>query len=220
MPKQTEDPVTGEDGYEHHPAFGIARFNRVHSNPGAVLFQSDLRHGEYIKVTVSEAERERRDGHDWVHATRTLLQFDMSMSQFASFISSGGTEGVPVTISYDHGGRPGLTMDSRLARTSAEVHAAAEKAFREIREAKEAYEQAVDNKEPAAFRKLAWARLSAAIRNATPNVDYASTQLARHAEEVVEKSRADVEAIVAAAQARQGITGEILGITAGGDDDA
>ena len=43
------------------------------------------------------------------------------------------------------------------------------------------------------------------IANAVPNVDYAARQLAEHAENVVEKSRADIEAMVTAAQDRNAV---------------
>jgi hypothetical protein len=216
MPKQTQDPVKDEKGVERHPAFGMARFNRVYSSPGAVLFQSDLRHGEYIEVTLYEATRERTLKDDRIFPDKVLVQFDMSMAQFAAFMASGGTEGVPVTISYDHGDRPGLNPESRLALTSSEVHAAAEEAFKDAKDALEAYEQALNDKEPAAFRKLALAKLRAAINNAGPNVDYASKQLAKHAEDVVAKSRADIEAMAASAQQRFGLPvgGSLLELTA------
>ncbi len=45
--------------------------------------------------------------------------------------------------------------------------------------------------------------LNAAIGNAAPNVDYAAKKMTEHAEEVVEKSRADIDAMAAAAQGRQ-----------------
>lgn len=205
MPRQYEAPVTGDDGYERHPAFGIARISRIHATPGQMLFQSDLRHSEYIEVTLSEATRKRDLKHDWVHAERVLVKFAMSMSQFASLVASSGTEGVPVTIDYDHGGRPGLLPESRLALTSAEVRAAAEEAFQDIQAAEAAYEQALAGKAPAAVRNKLLGTLRAAIANAAPNVDHASRQLAEHAEDVVEKSRADIEAMVTAAQDRNAV---------------
>jgi hypothetical protein len=203
MPKQREDYVTDDDGTERHPAFGMARVGRISSTPGEVLFGSDVRHGEYIQVTLSEASRKRNLKHDRVHAERVLVKFDMSMSQFASFVSGGGTEGVPVTINYDHGTRPGLNPESRLALTTGEVQAAAHAAFGDIEAAEAAYEKALADKAPAAVRNRALADLRTAIRNAVPNVDFAARQLTEHAENVVEKSRADIEAMVAAAQGRQ-----------------
>ena len=213
MTRQYEAPVTGDDGSERHPAFGVARISRIHATPGQVLFQSDLRHSEYIEVTLSEAARKRDLKHDWVHAERVLARFCMSMSQFASFVASGGTEGVPVTISYDHGDRPGLLPASRLALTSAEVRAAAGKAFQDIQAAEAAYEQALAEKAPAAVRNRLLRTLRSTIANAAPNVDYASRQLAEHAENVVEKSRADIEAMISAAQAgRTAVESSLLAI--------
>jgi hypothetical protein len=201
--KQYENYVTDEDGTERHPAFGLARFNRIHSNPGGVLFQSDVRHGEYIEVTLSTATRKRDLKHDWVRDEQVVAKFAMSMAQFASFVASGGTEGVPVTIEYDHGDVPGLVMESRLALTTSEVRAAAHAAFDDIAAAEAVYAAALADKAPAAVRNKALSDLRTAIRNAVPNVDYAARQLTEHAENVAEKLRADVDAMAAAAQDRQ-----------------
>jgi hypothetical protein len=138
-----------------------------------------------------------------VHAERVLAKFSLSLAQFASLVSSSGTEGVPVTIEYDHGDRPGLNMESRLALTTSEARGAAHEAFRAIKAAESAYWDAVDAKAPAAERKQLRANLQAAIRNAEPNVEFAARKLTEHAAEVVEKSRADIEAMVATAQGRQ-----------------
>lgn len=210
MIKKREDFVTGEDGGERHPAFGVITLYRISSTPGAVLFQSDTRHPEYMRITVHEATRKRDLSHDWVHPGQVVCEVSMSMAQFASFVASTGQGGgVPCTIervtagSHELGDRPGLVMQSRLALTAAEVQAAAHDAYRKIQTAEAAYEAALNGKAPAAERRRLLADLRAAISNAAPNVDYAARRLAEHAEDVVEKSRADIEAIVAAAQGRQ-----------------
>ena len=76
-----------------------------------------------------------------------------------------------------------------------EVHAAADTAFSGIRKAQEALE-ALDPKASAAVRRQAMRNLKAAIANAPANVEYAGEMLAKHAETVVQKSRADIEAMV------------------------
>lgn len=206
MPKQYAAPVTGDDGFARHPAFGMARVSRINATPGQVLFQSDLRHGEYIEITLSEAARRRDLKRDWLHPERVLVKFCLSLSQFASLVASVGTEGIPVTISYDHGDRPGLLPESRLALTSTEVRAAADQAFQDIQAAEAAYEQALSEKAPAAVRSQLLRNLRSAIANAAPNVAYAAAQLAEHAENVVEKSRADIEAMVAASRDARAVT--------------
>lgn len=203
MPKNRTDLVT-HDGEEQHPAFGIIGVHRIHATPGEVLFQSDLRHAEFIRVTVHEAVRKRDLRHDWVHSGKMVCEVSMSLAQFASFVTSGGTEGVPCTIEYtasggnEPGQRPGLNPDPRLALTADEVRAAADIAYGSIQAALGAYEATLTDsgKGSAAARREALRTLHHAIGNAAANVAYATKTLDEHAEAVVEKSRADIEAMM------------------------
>jgi len=209
MSKERTDPITDEDGEEHHPAFGIISVNHVHATPGEVLFQSDVQHPEYIVLRVHQATRQRDLKHDWVHPGKLVAEVSMSMAQFASFVASGGTEGVPATINYTEGigHRPGLNPGSRFAVTAGEVRASAEQAYGDIAEAFQEYQQAltIAGAGAAAARKAALRKLQASITNAVPNVAYAAKQLDKHAETVVERSRADIEAMVLRMAERTGI---------------
>ena len=224
MPKERTDPVTDPDGDEHHPAFGVASVHRIQATPGEVLFQSDLRHREYVRLEVHEATRKRDLKHDWVHPGKKIIEISMSLAQFASFVASGGTEGVPVTIDYVGAGghglghRPGLNPESRLALTTEEVRAAAAKAYEGIMQAFKDYEQVLklSGAGATAARKAALRTLQSTIANAAPDVNYATTQLGEHAEAVVEKSRADIEAMVSRMAERAGISpSEVQAIEAG-----
>jgi hypothetical protein len=205
--------VTDEEGREHHPAFGVASIHRIQSSPGEPLFQSDLQHREYIRVEVHEGTRSRDLKHDWVYPGKRVCEFSMSMSQFASFVASGGTEGVPCTInftgggSYGTGSRPGLYPESRLLLTSEEVRGAAARAYSRIQEHLEKYEVALklSGKGSAALQREALSGLRSSVQNASLDVAYAAQCLDEHAEEVVEKSRADVEAMVVRMTERAGI---------------
>lgn len=224
MPRERTDPVENERGEETHPAFGMISVHRISATPGEVLFQSDLRHREYMVLEVSEASRKRDLKHDWVHPHKTVLKVSMSMAQFASFVASAGTTGVPCTIEYtgtgsnEPGMRPGLSPQPRLAVTSAEVRSSAFEAFEHIMTAFERYQESlsVEGKGSAAARRSALAGLRAAIANAAPNVSYAAQRLGEHAEAVVEKSRADVEAMVTRMAERAGLSADqVKGITGG-----
>lgn len=214
MPKQYEDYTTDADGDESHPAFGAVSLHRISSNPGAVLFQSDVRHPEYMRIAVHEATRKRDLSHDWVHPERMVCEISLSMAQFASFVASTGQgSGVPCTIEWtgtgtqEAGGRPGLIPAPRLSLTHDEVRAAADKAFERIKEAEAELQEAMTAKPPvpAAERKRLLANLHYAIENATPNVAYAARKLDEHAEAVVEQSRADIETMVTRMAERAGI---------------
>lgn len=214
MPKERTDPVTGEDGDESHPAFGLVSVHRISATPGEVLFQSDVRHSEYIRLEVHEATRRRDLKHDWVHPGKLVCEVSMSMAQFASFVASGGTIGVPCTIEFTAGGdhgtgqRPGLNPAPRLALTADEVRASANRAYGTIQAAFRAYEETLadSGKGSAATRRAALRNLQSAIANAAPNVAYAAKRLDEHAEEVVERSRADIEAMVTRMAERHGIS--------------
>jgi hypothetical protein len=214
MPKQYEDYTTGADGDESHPAFGLVSLHRISSTPGAVLFQSDVRHPEYMRIAVHEAARKRDNHRDRVHPERMVCEISLSMAQFASFVASTGQgAGVPCTIEWtgtgtqEPGGRPGLLPAPRLSLTHDEVRAAADKAFERIKEAEAELQEAMAAKPPvsAAERKRLLSNLHHAIANAAPNVEFAAESLDAHAEAVVEKSRADIETMVIRMAERAGI---------------
>ena len=206
MPREIVEPYIDSEGEETHPAFGMASISRITATPGAVLFDSDLRHGQYIELRISEATRRRDLKQDWIFANRQIISINMSMAQWASLIASPNTEGIPVTIA-SHGNIPvpGIPHQPRLAVTMNEAHNAAEEAFGSIRKAMSVYQAALDCKQPAKQRNAALAGLTAAIRNATANVDYAGQKFSEHAEEVVERSRADIEAMVTRHAERLGL---------------
>lgn len=224
MPQERTDPVTDEQGDEKHPAFGLIGVHRISATPGEVLFQSDLRHHEYIRLEIHEATRNRDLTHDWVLPGRLVCEVSMSMSQFASFVASGGTTGVPCTLEFTGSGkyvpgeRPGLNPAPRLALTHEEVRAAATEAYGRIQNALKAYEVTLadSGKGSAATRRAALNGLRSTIANAAPNVAYAARMLDEHAEAVVEQSRADIEAMAQRTAERLGIpVGELPAIESG-----
>lgn len=213
MPKERTDPVTDEDGDERHPAFGLISVHRISASPGEVVFQSDLRHPEYVRIDVHEATRKRDLAHDWVHPGKVVCEVSMSMAQFASFVASGGTSGVPCTIEFTGGGehgtghRPGLNPAPRLQASLAEVRDAAGRVYAGVQEALARYEEALADtgKGSAARHRAALASLRSTLANAAPSMEFAARSLDRHAEEVVERSRADIEAMMVRTAERLGI---------------
>lgn len=224
MPKQYEDFTTDADGDERHPAFGVVVLHRVHASPGAVLFQSDARHSEYVRITVHEAVRNRHLGQDWVHPGPQVCEISLSLAQFASFVASTGQGGgVPCTIewtgtgAHEAGDRPGLLPAPRLALSHDEVREAADQAFERIKAADEALQAGMTAKPPisAAERKQLLRNLHVAVTGATANVAYAAKKLDEHAEAVVEQSRIDLEAMVLRAARQAGLDPAAVAITEG-----
>lgn len=197
MAGQEVEPVREDQyGAEVHPAFGIIGASRVSqggAGGGAVLFDSDVKHNHYVILRIGRASR-RRDLHtDWVHEAGgrgEIVEVAMSEAQWASMISSMNTSGVPCTIlrTEKDGQMPELDFDSRLDLTHREVRAKAQDALEEVREALEALKQKPTKANVKALENH--------LSNVPANLEFAAKRLTEHAEEVVAKSKADVEAFV------------------------
>lgn len=194
-------PTRDEEGTESHPAWGMIGASRVSSTPGAALFDSDLLHGHYVIVRLQRADRTRNLLHDFLFGGRRdrIVEIAMSEAQWASFVSTMNSgEGVPCTIqSVGNDLMPEVPHEPRLAVSMKEVEGAATKAISEIKERFATYEE---HHTKANLRSLA-----AAIANAPANMTFAASSLTEHVENVVQRARADIEAMVSSRAKQLGI---------------
>lgn len=197
MARDVISPVVGDDGYESHPSWVLVGASRVsHSPPGAVLFDSDIRHQHYVVVRVKRATRKRDLHRDWKHGRADIIEIAMSEAQWASFVSSMNSgDGVPATLLWDGTIEdfakrtvPSEPFAPRLQVSFDEVRGAANKLLEDVQAAFAAYEE---KKTVGNLRTL-----KAAIENLPSNMSFAAQSLTEHAENVVQKARADVEAFV------------------------
>lgn len=208
MPRETVPPARDEGGRETHPAWAMIGAHRVSHSGGAVLFDSDIRHEHYVTVTVSTASRMRDLNRDWLHAEKEFLEIAMSEAQWASFVSSMNVgSGVPATILRREGNWsvPGMPYEPRLAESMREVRDAADTSVERIAEAFAAYKA---HKTVGNLHDLEYA-----IKNAPANMTFAAKSLSEHAENVVQRSRADVEAFMVAKAQQLGLDAADLGDT-------
>lgn len=188
------DPTLDEHGAEVHPAWiTVGAYRGSVSPPGAVLFDSDIRHQHVVTVRVSEARRKRDLNRDWIGSGKQIMEFTFSEAQWASFVSSMNSgSGVPATLGFRESAEdpdvPRMPYDPRLAHSIDEVRGAARKAQEEVRRAMDAYKE---KKTVANLRHL-----EAMIDNLPANLRYAAESLSEHAENVVQRAKADIEAYV------------------------
>lgn len=196
-----EDPVHGVT--EKHPAFGQISVSRVHSGGGTGrhLYDSDVGHREFISLRIEQGQRTRAISHDYHHGTEIIAEIEMSMAQWASFVSSFNTSGVPCTIVHRRDGNlidvEDLDDEPRLAKTMYETKNAASQAFNSITTEVKELDRLIAEKASVREIRESLRTLKFRIQNATPNVDYATRTLAEHAEGVIQKARADIESMVA-----------------------
>ncbi len=200
--------LTAPGGYRDVPYDVRSLTLAIFGTPGAVLFDSDIRHQHYVVVKVSRAARKRDLGYDHKYGRQQIVEFAMSEAQWASFVSSMNSgSGVPATLLWDASADnpevPRVPYDPRLQVSMDETHSAAQRAQADVIAAFEEYSK---HKTVGNLRTL-----QARIENMTPNIDYAATKLSEHAENVVQRARADIEAFVTSKAQQLGLERGELG---------
>lgn len=80
-----------------HPAFGEISVMKS-AGAGMELFGSSLNHKSVVTVRVSTAHLDRHLNRDWIFSNDQILSFHMSEAQWATFVSSQGGAGTPITF--------------------------------------------------------------------------------------------------------------------------
>jgi hypothetical protein len=209
MSREVVHPMRDEHGDEQHPAWALVGAYRVSAQPGAVLFDSDIKHNHYVVVQIKRATRRRDLNRDRIGDREQYIEVAMSEAQWASFVSSMNVgDGVPCTLIRlrGEGDIPGMPYQPRLQESMIEVHDAADKALDKVAEAFAAYKA---HKTAGNLRTLEFA-----ISNSGPNIDFAAKSLSEHAENVVQRARADIEAMVVNKAQQLGLEPGELGVMA------
>jgi hypothetical protein len=191
----TQEPTLDEYGSEVHPAFGNITMNRAQvSPPGASLFDSEIRHSHIVTMRIQGASRKRDLNRDWIHPSSSpIIEVHMSEAQWASMVSSfhdGSGTSCTITYTREDGQIPDIPFAPRMEQSMAEVRGAANAQYQEVLEALKVVEEKPTK---ANIRSL-----RIALENAPKNVAYTARTMTEHAENVVQKARADIEAMVTA----------------------
>lgn len=205
MARDFIEPTVADDGTESHPAFAKVMASRVTSSPGAILFDSEVRHQHYVVLRISGATRRRRLNSDSIFEDRQMIEVGMSEAQWAQLVSSLNSGGTPATLLWTQadGDIPGLPYAPRMEKSIAEVREAAARQYEKVQAALAAVE--------AKPTKANIRDLRLAMENAASDVTFAATSLNEHVENTVTRAKADIEAAVAQAAARRGLAPEEIG---------
>lgn len=197
MKREVTEPTLNEHGDEVHPSFGVIRLTRPTAMPGVRLFDSSIPHGHYVSMEIVRATRRRDLHHDWIYGSLDpLVAVNMSLTQWGAMVSSFGEGGgTPVTLSRVAGEvMPEAAHESRLAQTSREVADAARKSTEAMREAAQTVSDAFNAKAGRREMGAAIEHLQNVLAGVPSNMKFAADTLTRHAEDVVSKAKADIEA--------------------------
>lgn len=185
-----------------HPAFGVAVLTRSQVTPGAVLFQSDLRHRETITLSIRTAERVRDLAHDWVHPREVIAEVQMSLAQWGALVSAIGMgSGVPVTIRATESDHtvPDLPYQPRLRESITEVREQGARLVEKAEATLTDLEAAIATGRIGAI-KQAMAAHKIVFDHLESNSEFYVKSMQEAAEKVVSNARADIEAHILGSQ--------------------
>lgn len=84
-----------------HPSYGVITVGRTSRSKGTPLFGSRVTHRETVSVEIKGAFIRRNLSSDFIHGSGSIVSFEMSAAQWATFVSSFGIgEGTPITLRY------------------------------------------------------------------------------------------------------------------------
>lgn len=86
-----------ENNTQTHESFGTIQFSRCQGTT-RTLFGSSIKHHNTITCKISNCELERKLNTDWFHPTSTILEFEMSNTQFADMLTNMNSNSVPITF--------------------------------------------------------------------------------------------------------------------------
>lgn len=86
-----------DNNIQTHESFGTIQFSRCQGT-ATTLFGSSIKHSNTITCKISNCELERKLNTDWFHPTSTVLEFEMSHTQFANMLTNINSNPVPITF--------------------------------------------------------------------------------------------------------------------------
>lgn len=196
-----------------HPAFGAISVSRWTSNHPVRLCGSDLGHRSGLTVRLSQASIKRHLSRDWHHNTDPVVEFTLSMSQWARLVSSIGIgEGVPVTLTaYREGAFRGVPPIAAPELSKKEVHGAeaeqmVAQAVQKLSDEIASLGSMIDSGKlgKQALREV-HRSLSIAVGNLPGNLKYVTDRFASSAEAVIADAKTEIEAHVAAVVMQTGL---------------
>lgn len=81
---------------------GMISWSRT-SGSARSLFGTEIETANPIIIRINEAEETRELSKNWYFSHKEIIQVEMSPIQWAEFLTSGNTSGVPCTIRYRNG---------------------------------------------------------------------------------------------------------------------
>jgi len=189
-PQLTETTENHGERWEH-PAFGQVTVSRHHGGD-TYLYGSDFSHHSYICMTVHKSVLNRNLSDDWPFQREELISFFLSEAQWASMVSSIGVgRGTQCTL-YHVAGELQPQLAPPISRTEQFKEELTGALAKDVEKLKGYRDEIAALGLPKGKTSALRAALDKAIQDLQLNVPFIVKQFDEHAEETVEKIKAEV----------------------------
>lgn len=175
--------------------YGMIQVHRTNST-GSHLVGSNIEHQQYITLKISKAIYERNLKNDWWFDRDNIIEVSMTLSQWAEFISSPNTSGVPCTLDRIQGKclweeeEVPFVDQVKLHQTEYKRHWANN--VKEMKELIWNLSQSFENKESRKTQRELIHELEMLINNFLPNEKFAINEFDEHIEKTVNQAKTEL----------------------------
>ena len=170
---------------------GMISWSKSYNASPRNLFGTEIKTDNPITLRISKAEETRNLSRNWYHSLGQIVEIEMSPIQWAEFLTSGNTSGIPCTIRYIGGQR---MSDPKETEIFNDYNEEVEEHFDKFKEIEDFVKNAIDSKKPMGMKDLS--SLLCKIHNAMVNVDFVKDSFKEDMNNIVGKAKAEFNAYV------------------------
>lgn len=167
---------------------GMVSWSRL-SGGARPMFGTEIKTSNPIRLEICHAEECRDLSKNWYFPRKRIVEIELSPIQWAEFLTSGNTSGVPCTIKQINDERMSEPKDTEIFN---EYNEEVEEHFDKFKEIEDIVKGAIDSKKPMGMKDLS--SLLNKIHNAIANVDFVKDSFKEDMNEIVTKAKAEFNA--------------------------
>lgn len=167
---------------------GMVSWSRL-SGGARPMFGTEIKTSNPIRLEICHAEECRDLSKNWYFPRKQIVEIELSPIQWAEFLTSGNTSGVPCTIKRIDGERMSEPKDTEIFN---DYNEEVEEDFDKFKEIEDIIKGAIDSKKPMGMKDLS--SLLNKIHNAMANVDFVKDSFKEDMNEIVTKAKAEFNA--------------------------
>ncbi len=170
---------------------GMISWSKSYNASPRNLFGTEIKTDNPITLRINKVEETRDLSRNWYHSLGQVVEIEMSPIQWAEFLTSGNTSGIPCTIRYIGGQR---MSDPKETEMFNDYNEEVEEHFDKFKEIEDIVKGAIDSKKPMEMKDLS--SLLNKIHNAIANVDFVKDSFKEDMNNIVGKAKAEFNAYV------------------------